>query len=132
MDIQFNNNDPQLSNFSGGAKTTLRKQLEEYADHVVKEANLIEEGLRESDASTEITSSHIIQATRKSRTVRSKNFRTKLVWAKIISSFFTLFTGLSFDLSAFEESPWRFFVFIACLIVTCISTVLLFMWEGGE
>ena len=132
MNIQFDETDKQLDNFSNGAKGTLKKQLEEYTDYVIKEANLIEEGFREDDAKTEITSSYVIQACRKHKTTRSKNTRKRIVWAKIISSFSTLFCGLLFDISAFQQSLWRLLLFMVCLLVMSISTVLLFVWEGGE
>ena len=132
LNIQFDDNDNQLSNFSSGAKKTLKKQLEEYVDYVIQEANLIEQGFRENDANTEIISSYVIQACRKSTTKRLKSLRKKLIWAKIVSSLSALFCGIIFDISEFQQSTRRLLLFILCLIVTCVSTVLSFVWEGGE
>lgn len=132
MEIQFDSNDAQLNNFSNNAKNTLKKQIEDYTNYVIKEANLIEEGLREDEAKNEITSSYVIQACRKSKTTRSRNRRAKLIWSKIISTFSSFLCGILFDISAFQLSTLRLVGFLACFIVMSISTVLLFVWEGGE
>ena len=54
--VQVNIDDNKIDNFSDGAQTTLKKQMEKYADDIIKEANLIEEAIREDGANTEITS----------------------------------------------------------------------------
>ena len=100
--------------------------------YVIKEANLIEEGFREDDAKNEITSSYVIQACRKNKNAHSKNLRIKLMWSKVFSTFSSFLCGILFDIADFQQSTGRLVGFLICLIVMCISTVLLFVWEGGE
>lgn len=50
--------DEQMENMSEKAKEELAAQLRTYAENIIKEANLIEEGNREDGANREITSSH--------------------------------------------------------------------------
>lgn len=45
MAVQVNIDDNKIDNFSDGAQTTLKKQMEKYADDIIKEANLIEEAI---------------------------------------------------------------------------------------
>lgn len=58
--VQVNIDDNKIDNFSDGAQTTLKKQMEKYADDIIKEANLIEEAIREDGANTEITSNIVL------------------------------------------------------------------------
>ena len=48
--VQVNIDENKIDNFSDGAKTTLEKQIEKYTDDIIKEANLIEEAIREDGA----------------------------------------------------------------------------------
>ena len=73
MAVQVNIDDNKIDNFSDGAQTTLKKQMEKYADDIIKEANLIEEAIREDGANTEITSNIVLQAVRKNKVIRVKN-----------------------------------------------------------
>ena len=50
--VQVNIDDNKIDNFSDGAQTTMKKQMEKYADDIIKEANLIEEAIREDGANT--------------------------------------------------------------------------------
>lgn len=61
--------------------------MEKYADDIIKEANLIEEAIREDGANTEITSNIILQAVRKNKSNSSKKPNRPLLIAKIISVF---------------------------------------------
>ena len=79
MALQVNIDNDKIDNFSSDAKAELVKQLEKYGDNIVKEANLIEEVLREDGASTEITSNIVILAVRKSK-VPSKKSIAKLCY----------------------------------------------------
>ena len=58
--VQVNIDENKIDNFSDGAQTTLKKQMEKYADDIIKEANLIEEAIREDGANTEITSNIVL------------------------------------------------------------------------
>ena len=63
----------------------------------LKEANLIEEGIRENGASTEITSNIVLQAVRKHRTYHiNKKQNIVLIIIKVISCFSLLFPPIAF------------------------------------
>ena len=132
MAIQINIDDSKLSNFSNDAQATLKTQVERYADEIIKEANLIEEGLREDEASTEITSSFIIQAVRKNRTGRPKKKHKHLLTAKIVSFIAIFFAGILFDLEAMQKETWRILVCMIVLAIAIIAAVLQFIWEDKE
>ena len=110
--VQVNIDDNKIDNFSDGAQTTLKKQMEKYADDIIKEANLIEEAIREDGANTEITSNIVI--------------------TKIISSFSLLITGFLFDSSGYQNNVSKLIAFVVCLIVASVSTVLQFVFEERE
>ena len=73
MAVQVNIDDNKIDNFSDGAQTTLKKQMEKYADDIIKEANLIEEAIREDGANTEITSNIVLQLLERIKVIRVKN-----------------------------------------------------------
>lgn len=102
--VQVNIDDNKIDNFSDGAQTTLKKQMEKYADDIIKEANLIEEAIREDGANTEITSNIVLQAVRKNKSNPSKKPNRFLLITKIISSFSLLITGFLFDSSGYQNS----------------------------
>lgn len=132
MSLQVNIDDNQIDNFSTGAKDELKKQLEKYANNIIKESNLIEEGIREDGANTEITSNIVIQAVRKSRVPSRKKHSTTLLTLKITSWASLLLTGFLFDSNGYEEATGKLILFIFILVVACISTVLQFVYEDKE
>lgn len=132
MAVQVNIDDSKIDNFSVGAQTTLKKQIEKYADDIIKEANLIEEALREDGASTEITSNNVLQAVRKNKTNHSKKPNRSLLITKIVSSLSLLVTGFLFDSTGYQNNVIKLIAFIICLIVASVSTVLQFVLEDRE
>ena len=128
MAVQVNIDDSKIDNFSVGAQTTLKKQIEKYADDIIKEANLIEEALREDGASTEITSNNVLQAVRKNKT----NHNRKPNITKVVSSLSLLVTGFLFDSAGYQNNVIKLIAFIVCLIVASVSTVLQFVLEDRE
>ena len=80
MSIKIYINKIKVDNFSEDAKATLEKQIEKYAGDVIKEANLIEETIREDGASREITSNIVLQAVRKNKTYKKKKHQTLERW----------------------------------------------------
>lgn len=132
MAIQVNIDDSKIDNFSVGAQTTLKKQIEKYADDIIKEANLIEEALREDGASTEITSNNVLQAVRKNKTNHNKKPNKSLLITKIVSSLSLLVTGFLFDSAGYQDNVIKLIAFIVCLIVASVSTVLQFVLEDRE
>lgn len=132
MAVQVNIDDSKIDNFSVGAQTTLKKQLEKYADDIIKEANLIEEALREDGASTEITSNNVLQAVRKNRTNHNRKPNRTLLITKVVSSLSLLVTGFLFDSAGYQNNVIKLIAFIVCLIVASVSTVLQFVLEDRE
>lgn len=134
MAIQVNVDGSKVDNFSSDAQTTLKKQIEEYADEIIKEANLIEEAIREDGASTEITSNIILQAVRKNK-VNLNQRRKPNKWLpiiKIVSTLSLLVTGFLYDVEGFKTDEKKLIIFIICLVVACVSTVLQFVSEYKE
>ena len=132
MAVQVNIDDNKIDNFSDGAQTTLKKQMEKYADDIIKEANLIEEAIREDGANTEITSNIVLQAVRKNKSNPSKKPNRFLLITKIISSFSLLITGFLFDSSGYQNNVLKLIAFVVCLIVASVSKVLQFVVEVRE
>lgn len=130
--IQVNIDDNQIDNFSAGAQTTLKKQIEKYATDIIKEANLIEEAIREDGASTEITSNIILQAVRKNKTNNNKKSNKGLLITKIVSALSLLVTGFLFDSAGYQNNVIKLISFIICLIIASVSTVLQFVLEDKE
>ena len=132
MAVQVNIDDSKIDNFSVGAQTTLKKQIEKYADDIIKEANLIEEALREDGASTEITSNNVLQAVRKNKTNHNRKPNRTLLITKVVSSLSLLVTGFLFDSAGYQNNVIKLRAFIVCLIVASVSTVLQFVLEDRE
>lgn len=130
--VQVNIDDNKIDNFSDGAQTTMKKQMEKYADDIIKEANLIEEAIREDGANTEITSNIVLQAVRKNKSNPRKKPNRFLLITKIISSFSLLITGFLFDSSGYQNNVLKLIAFVVCLIVASVSTVLQFVFEERE
>jgi hypothetical protein len=130
--VQVNIDDNKIDNFSVEAQTTLKNQVEKYADDIIKEANLIEEAFREDGASTEIISNHVLQAVRKNKTNHHRKPNKFLVLTKIISSLSLLVTGFLFDSAGYQNNVGQLIAFIVCLIVATGSTVLQFVLEDRE
>lgn len=131
MAVQINIVDDKVDNFSDEAQTTLKKQIEKYADDIIKEANLIEEGIREDGASTE-TSNIVLQAVRKNKTYHNKKSNKTLLITKIVSALSLLITGFLFDSSGYQNNKMGLIAFVICLIVASVSTVLQFVFEDKE
>lgn len=132
MAVQVNIDDNKIDNFSVEAQTTLKNQVEKYADDIIKEANLIEEAFREDGASAEIISNHVLQAVRKNKTNHHRKPNRFLIITKIISSLSLLVTGFLFDSAGYQNNVGKLIAFIVCLIVASVSTVLQFVLEDRE
>lgn len=130
--IRVNIGNDKLSNFSNEAQGTLKTQLEKYGDEIIKEANLIEEGLRENDASTEITSNYVLWAVRKSKTFRPKKKRKHIIAIKLTAFISSLITGALFDIEAMQASVLRLIVFLITFSIAGGSTLIQFFEEERE
>lgn len=133
MAVQVNIDENKINNFSNGARSILKRQIEKYTDDIIKEANLIEEAIREDGASTEITSNIILQAVRRSKNNSRKNHNYFQIIIKIVSALSTLITGFLFDSSGYQNNYFKLIAFIIFLVIATISTVLQFVFEDkGE
>lgn len=129
MAVQVNIDENKINNFSNGARSILKRQIEKYTDDIIKEANLIEEAIREDGASTEITSNIILQAVRRSKNNSRKNHNYFQIIIKIVSALSTLITGFLFDSSGYQNNYFKLIAFIIFLVIATISTVLQFVFE---
>ena len=128
--LQVQITDEQMENMSEKAKEELVSQLSTYAERIIKEANLIEEGNREDGANREITSSIVKQAVRKYKSNVPTKKENGLVVLKVFSAFSLLITGFLFDANGYQDNIIKFILFIIALIVASVSTVLQFVREG--
>ena len=122
--------DEQMENMSEKAKEELVSQLSTYAERIIKEANLIEEGNREDGANREITSSIVKQAVRKYKSNVPTKKENGLVVLKVFSAFSLLITVFLFDANGYQDNIIKLILFIIALIVASVSTVLQFVREG--
>lgn len=132
MAIQVDIDDNKIDNFSNGAQSTLKNQIEKYADDIIKEANLIEEATREDGASTEITSNIVLRAIRKNKINHSKKSNKGLIAIKTVSALSLLVTGFLFDSNGYQDNTAKLIFFIISLIIASASTVLQFVLEDKE
>lgn len=132
MAIRMDIDDNKLNNFSNDAQDTLKLQLEKYANDIIKESNLIAEGLREDEASTEITSSFVIQAVRKSRTSRPQKAHKHLLKVKVVSFVSVFISGALLDFQELQGSMGKLIAFIVFFVIASVSTVLQFSWEERQ
>lgn len=131
MKLTVEISDKQLDNLSEGAKQELSSQLRQYAENIVKEANLIEEGNHELGAETEITSSIIMQAVRKYKNhyIPKQRSRKGMIVLKTVAAFSMLFTGLLFDANGYHNNTSKLIAFIIFLITACVSNLMKFEKE---
>ena len=128
--LQVQITDEQMENMSEKAKEELVSQLSTYAESIIKEANLIEEGNREDGANREITSSIVKQAVRKYKSNVPTKKENGLVVLKVFSAFSLLITGFLFDANGYQDNIIKHILFMIALIVASVSTVLQFVREG--
>ncbi len=129
MAVQIEIADDKISNFSDDARESFKKQVEKYADDLVREANLLEETARENGAAMEITSNIVLQAARKNKIIHTKKANRFLLVMKIVSSLSLTATGFLFDSNGFQDNKIGFFAFMAVFTVAAVSTVLQFVKE---
>lgn len=129
MSLQVDIKDEQMTNMSENAQRELISQLKSFAEQIIREANLIEDGNREEGANSEITSSMVKLAVRKYR-LTSKCKKVKgLIALRIISTFSLLVTGALIDFDGYEGHPVKLWLFIVSLLIASVSTLLLYVKE---
>lgn len=130
--VQINIDNNQVDNLSESAKNTLKEQTEKHVKDILKEANLIEEVIREDGACQEITSNIILQAVRKNKTSNNKKSNISLLIFKIFSALSLLLTGFLFDSDGYQNNQVKLIFFVIVLIVATTSTVMQFVLEDKE
>ncbi len=130
MAIEINIDENKIRNLSDGAKDKLKDEIYKYVDNVVKEANLIEETMREDGATTEISSSILLQAVRKNKNYSPNKKKSKiLIMWKVMSTISVMMTGLLIDSNGYKDNFVKLIFFIIFLIMACCSTVMQFVKE---
>ncbi len=132
MDITIEINDVRLEHYSLEAKNELQKQLTIIADNLAEEANRIEAGRRLPTSNSEVTQSDVSTAGILSKmNQRDKKSRWWYIY-QIISTFSGVFSGWLFDEDKLKQESWRLYIFLLCLIVFVISTLLTFTKDGNK
>lgn len=124
MNFNIEINNTNLANLSKGAISKLQEQTQEYANDLLKEAALIEEGDRQEGANSEITSNIIMRAVsvRRNRNSIEKKTPGWIVVCKFISTISWAITGFLFDPTGYQDNFAGLISFVICLAIACIST----------
>lgn len=106
MNFNIDIDDTNLANLSNGAKSKLQEQTQEYANELLKEAALIEEGDRQEGANSEITSNIIMRAVRvrRNRNLIERKTPKWLIVCKFISTVSWAISGFLFDPSGYQDN----------------------------
>ena len=116
--------DKKVNSFSASAKETLKSHVTKYSEDLVREANLLEEGSRESGAGAEITSNIVLQAVRRKTTMPHRRASIWLILCKIISPLSCMATGFLFDrdLTKYQSNPKLFWALLISFGIACVTT----------
>lgn len=132
VSVEIKIDDNKIDNLSDDARRTLKHQIEIHADHIIKEANLIEQASRENGASQEITSNIVLQAVKKNKVNFKNSPRKGLLFCKIVSALSLLITGFLYDSDGFQGKPLLLISFIVTLVIATGTTVVQFILEDKE
>lgn len=128
--MEINIKEDLLVDFSGNAKDKLKERTIAYAEELIREARLLEEGQREDGAKTEITSNIITRAAMVKRTIGiEKKVPRWLKICKIVSVISCAMAGFFFDPNGYTDKLAMLIAFIIFFAIACISTVLMFIKE---
>ncbi len=128
--MEINIKEDLLVDFSGNAKDKLKERTLVYAEELIREARLLEEGQREDGAKTEITSNIITRAAMVKRTVGIEQKVPRwLKICKIVSVISCAMAGFFFDPDGYTGKLAMLIAFIVFFAIACVSTVLMFIKE---
>lgn len=130
MEIKYYIDDNKLQNFTNEAKSKLIEQSREHTIDIIKEAENVEESLREYGATSEITGNIIFQAVRTLRRHPTKKFKWVTNILKIFSELLLFFAGCLFDQENFAKNTTQFYWFFAVFFIAAILTIALHFQEG--
>lgn len=121
--------DNKLTNFSFSAKDELKKQINNYAELIIKESNLIEYGLREENTNPEITSTIVASASKKSQIhTKKKNIPIRII-IKVLSWISMIFVGAFFDIEKCQSSTICLVVLIISIVIATGTSIIQIVWE---
>lgn len=134
MEIKYEIDDKKIQNFTSSAKNRLKEQSQKYTLEIIKEAQKVEELIRENGASTEITDNIIFQAVRRNKTEKKK--KIIFIVVRIIAEILLFISGLMFIPEFFVTSEKSFnleyfIVFAIITLIALIATVITY-FIGGE
>lgn len=132
MNITIEINDARLEHYSPEAKNELKRQLDTIADNLAEEANRIEAGRRQQTSTSEVTQSDVCVAGILSKISQKENKSSWWYVWQSISTFSGVFLGWLFDEDKLKQGSWRLYVFLLCLIIFVISTLLTFTRDGSK
>lgn len=124
MNLNFDVNDDQISDFTEQAKTELLSVIEKKAVEIIDEANRLEEARRTSNAK-EITATTIQDAY--SFTNRfSNNLKTPkhIKWIQALTTVSSIITGGLFDIEKMKDT-YYLIIFLVVLAIAIGSSVYL-------
>ena len=134
MEVRYEIADEKVCNFSESAKNRLQEQAQKYTLEIISEAEKVEELIRETGASTEITDNIIFQAVRRNKT--SKKKRIGITITRIIAEVLLFVAGILFLPEQFITSDGHFnlLYFVVFLIITLVAiiTTIITHFVGGE
>jgi hypothetical protein len=123
--------DASLTYFSSEAKNELENHLKKYSTEIIKEAERIEESLKEDTSTPEITRQVIKQSVTSCKNVygtRKQPWRT--IVKKITATLGMAISGYLCDFDKFKESTPHLFIFMIFAISGTVAAILLVF--GGE
>lgn len=131
MQFNIDIDDNSLNKLTSGAVDSLQKEMKKYANGIIKEAVLIEEGERREGATSEITSNIIQKAiiSKKNKNTVSIKKKLGLKICKILNTIICLMTGFLFDLSGYQNNLIGLILFIVSFAIVCILTVVIVIME---
>ena len=131
MEINIKIPEKFAKSLSPDAQSALTKYAKNYSIEVIKEANLIEQGLSINGDGKEVTKSMIDLAAQK-RKLPKKKLSIKGIIIKAAAAFSALLTGFFCDIEKLQNSKCALILFFILLIATCISNMILFVYEEKE
>lgn len=129
MEIKFQVDDEIAANMTKGAINGLVKQSEAYTIEIIKEAERVEESIRERGAQIEITENTIFQAVRRNKTLVNKKNR-KVSYVKLGSELTLFLSGLIFNQKMFAESMIYLIGYFLLITAAIILTVITYIKDG--
>jgi len=129
LEIKYQVDDSLTTNMTEGALERLVKQSEAHTLEIIKEAERVEESLREHGAKIEITENTIFQAVRRNNTqFYKKNWKDILT--RICAEVFLLLSGILFDYNKISNNIIYFIVYFVIITIAIVLTTITYIKDG--